>query len=510
MDVVSEQTTTFALAEKSKLIKSLRRFDMVFFTVCAFVGLDTLGTVANNGPEGFFWLIVLALIFVAPYMLLMSEVGSAFRMEGGPYEWVKLAFGRLHGGIAAILYWITNPLWVGGSLAFVATAAWSANIFNIGDATVGDFLFKLSFVWLSIIVAIVSLRYGKWIPNVGGFMRIFVLGFFTLTLIVYAIRHGVHGFPVSDLSPTRSIFLALVPVLLFNYVGFELQNGAAEEMENPEKDVPIAVLWSGLIGVSLYAIPILGILLVLPAKAISNISGFIDAITTTFHGAYGGAAHFLLIVTTLAFVGTLLTSGAVWMIGSDRIQAAAAYDGAFFPWFGVFNRRFGTPVRVNVMSGVASSIFCIAAIELLKNQSTSAAFTVVLYMAISTTLLSYLWIFPAVLKLRYTHPHVRRPYVVPFGTAGIWISTILTTGWIALGTWVAIFPGTLEKVFNVPYNFQDSWGLSRTKFELYTLGTLAVIIAFGIAGYIAGGNVRRQVVQIGGDAPEPTAPVPTG
>ncbi|MCW2963408.1 MAG: amino acid permease, partial [Actinomycetia bacterium] len=388
-------------------------------------------------------------------------------------------------------------------LAFTATAAWSANIFQIGNASPGDFIFKLAFVWLSIIVAIVSLKHGKWIPNAGGFMRIFVLGFFTLTLVVYAIRHGVHGFPVSDLSPTRSIFLALVPILLFNYVGFELQNGAGEEMENPEKDVPIAVLWSGLIGVSLYVVPILGILLVLPAKAISNISGFIDAVTTTFNGAYGGAAHFLLIVMTLCFVGTLLTSGAVWMIGSDRIQAAAAYDGAFFPWFGVFNRRFGTPVRVNLMSGVASSLFCIAAIELLKNQSTSAAFTVVLYMAISTTLLSYLWIFPAVLKLRYTHPHVRRPYVVPFGTAGIWIATILTTGWIALGTWVAIFPGVLEKIFNVPYNFQDSWGLSRGKFELYTLGTLAVIIAFGVVGYITGAGVRRQIVQFEADTPEP-------
>ncbi|MFL5954028.1 MAG: APC family permease [Gaiellaceae bacterium] len=503
---VAEQTTTFALAEKSKLIKSLSRFDMVFFTICAFVGLDTLGTVANNGPEGFTWLVVLAIVFVAPYMLLMAEVGSAFTMEGGPYEWVKLAFGRIHGGVAAVLYWITNPLWVGGSLAFVATAAWTANIFKIGDATAGDFVFKLAFIWLSIIVAIISLRYGKWIPNVGAFLRVIVLGFFTLTLVIYAIRHGVHGFSASKLSPTRSIFLALVPVLLFNYVGFELQNGAAEEMENPARDVPISVLRSGVAGVLLYAVPIFGILLVLPPKAISNIGGFIDAVTTTFHGAYGGAAHVLLIIITLCFVGTLLTSGAVWMIGSDRIQAAAAYDGAFFPWFGVFNRRFGTPVRVNLLSGVASSVFCITAIELLKKQSTSAAFTVVLYMAISTTLLSYLWIFPAVLKLRYTHPDVPRPYVVPFGSAGIWISTALVTGWIALGTWVAIFPGTLEKVFNVPYDFQDSWGLSRGKFELYTLGTLAVIIGFGLVGYAFGGSVRRDVAvePIGGA--EPPAP----
>ena len=68
-----EQTTAFALEEKSKLIKSLRRFDMVFFTVCAFVGLDTLGTVASNGPQGFAWLVILAAVFVLPYALLMAR-----------------------------------------------------------------------------------------------------------------------------------------------------------------------------------------------------------------------------------------------------------------------------------------------------------------------------------------------------------------------------------------------------------------------------------------------------
>src|SRR5689334_4189392 len=166
-----EHTTAFALAEKSKLIKSLRRFDMVFFTICAFVGLDTLGLVASNGPQGFLWLFITALLFVAPYMLMMAEVGSAFCQEGGPYEWVKLAFGRFQGGISAILYWVTNPLWVGGSLAFITKDAWSANVFSIGDSTFGDYFFKLLFIWISIGVAIVSLRYGKWIPNFGAFTR---------------------------------------------------------------------------------------------------------------------------------------------------------------------------------------------------------------------------------------------------------------------------------------------------------------------------------------------------
>jgi glutamate:GABA antiporter len=502
-----EETTTLALEERGKLIKSLRRFDMIFFTVCAFVGLDTLGTVANKGPEGFFWLVLLAILFVVPYMLLMSEVGSAFTQEGGPYEWVKLAFGRFHGGIAAILYWVTNPLWVGGSLAFIATAAWSSNVSSIGSGTFGDYFFKIVFIWISIGVAIISLRYGKWIPNAGAILRAVVLGFFSITVIIYGIKHGVAGFAVSDMSPSRAIFFGLVPLLLFNYVGFELQNGAAEEMENPQKDVPLSVLRSGIIGVAMYVIPVLCIILVLPAKAVTGIGGFIDAVTLVFHGVYGGAAHALLIVMTLCFIAALVTSGAVWMIGSDRIQAVASYDGAFFPYFGVFSRRLSTPVRVNLLSGITSTIFCVVAVAAF-NGGDNAKFVVVLDIAISTTLLSYLWIFPAMLKLRYSHGHVKRPYVHPGGMTGLWISTILVTGWIALGSWVAVFPDTLEKLFGVGYGFKGTWGVDRTTFEYLTLGTLLVIVLVGAIGYAAAGRVRKQTVttELGADAALVTQP----
>jgi glutamate:GABA antiporter len=496
-----EETTELALEEKAKLHKSLRRFDMVFFTVCAFVGLDTLGTVASNGPQGFFWLIVLAIVFVLPYALVMSEVGSAFTQEGGPYEWTKLAFGRLHGGIAAVLYWVTNPLWVGGSLAFIATEAWSQHIFTIHSGSFGDYAFKLAFIWLSIIVAIVSLRRGKWIPNAGAFMRVFVLGFFTLTVIIYAIKHGVHGFPVKDLAPTGVIFFALVPLLLFNYVGFELQNGAAEEMENPQRDVPLSVARSATMGVLMYMIPIFGIILVLPPEAVSGIGGFLDAVTKTF-GVYGGAQSFLLDLMTLAFVGTLLTSGAVWMIGSDRILAVAAYDGAFPAFFGRFNPRLGTPVRVNTLSGIVSSIFMIVAVAAF-NGGTNSKFVVVLDIAISTTLISYLWIFPAALKLRYSHPGVHRPYVVPGGRRGLAIATALITFWVALGSWVAVFPGTLEKLFGLQYDFHGTWGVSRSTFETLTLGTLAIIVVVALVGYALAGDVRRRRAVVALEA-EPT------
>ena len=72
----------------------------------------------------------------------------------------------------------------------------------------------------------------------------------------------------------------------------------------------------------------------------------------------------------------------------------AAYDGAFPGFFGVFNRRFGTPVRVNTMSGIFATIFMVVAVAAF-NGGTDSKFVVVLDIAISTTLISYLWVFPA-------------------------------------------------------------------------------------------------------------------
>ncbi len=501
--------TALAATEKRKLRKSLRRLDMFLFTVCAFVGLDTLGTVAENGPEGFTWLIVLAIAFVLPYALIMAEVGSAFPQEGGPYEWVKRAFGRRQGAIAAVMYWVTNPLWIGGSLAFIATEAWDANVSGIGAGSAADYLFKLAFIWLSISVAIVSLRRGKWIPNLGALMRVLVLGFFTFTVILYGIENGVDGFGLGELTPTTGVFLALVPVLLFNYVGFELQNGAAEEMEDPQRDVPRSVFRAAITGVLLYAIPIFGILLVLPDEAVTGIGGFIDAVTTTF-SVYGGAADALLILMTIGFVITLLTSGSVWMIGGDRILAVAAQDGAFSGgYYGVFSERFGTPLRVNVMSGIVSTVFMVAAVALFDSGA-DATFAVVLTIAISTTLISYLWIVPAAVRLRRLEPGVPRPYVVPGGRRGLLAAGGLVTFWIALGTWAAVFPGTLEALFGVDYDFVEEWGVSQGRFTLLSLGTLAAVVAIALVGYAMGRRVREQSADAALLAPEPEERVPAG
>ena len=498
-----EHTTELALSEKRKLVKSLGHLDMVFFTVCAIVGLDLLGQAASYGAQAFTWVVVLVVLFMFPYALLMAELGTAFPQEGGPYEWMKLTWGRLAAGIGAVLYWVTNPFWVGGSLCFIATDTWSSNIHGVGSGTVGDYAFKFVFIWISIGVAIVSLKHGKWIPNAGAIVRFLVLGLLLADgdrVRDQARRARLR--PRRLLAHGRRPSSRLVPLLIFGFVGFELQNGAAEEMEDPQRDVPRSVAKSAVISSIAYAIPIFGIVAVLPSSKITGIGGFMDAVHQMF-GVYGGAQNFLTDLMALGFIFALLTSGAVWMIGSDRIQAVAAYDGAFFPWFGVFNERLGTPVRVNVLSGVTSTIFMVAAVRLLSS-SEADTFAVVLYMAISTTLVSYILIFPALIKLRYSHADVPRVFSVPGGNGGLWAIGVLCTLWALMGSWVAIFPDTLEYVFGADYNFVGEWGVSRLRFEVFTLGTLAVVIAFAVVGYLAGKSVREQVV----DVPLAATPAP--
>ena len=107
----------------SKGTATFTSFDMIFYTVSALIGLDTLGAFSANGEQALTWLIIAAITFLLPYGLLTAELGSTFTQEGGMYEWCKLAGGRLFAAIGAMLYRISNPLWVGGSLAVGAIAA---------------------------------------------------------------------------------------------------------------------------------------------------------------------------------------------------------------------------------------------------------------------------------------------------------------------------------------------------------------------------------------------------
>jgi glutamate:GABA antiporter len=505
-DEFVDRSTTAAVEEKAKLQKHFGRFDIFFFLICTLVGLDTLGAVSNDGAQAFTWLVFLAVFFFLPYALLAAELGSTFREEGGAYIWVKLAFGRFVAAIDAVLYWLSNPIWLGGSLTILAVTTFS-DFFTPLDG-VWKYLFAAGFIWFAVWAAILSFSVGKWIPTIGAWVRICVLSFFVVTVVLYGISNGVHGVSGGDFKPTWAIFIAAVPVLFFNFVGFELPNAAGDEMKDPQRDVPFTVLRSAIGTVLLYGAPILAILLVLPAAQITSLGGFIDAMKTVFtvYGGHtttaadgtvtatlSGAGKVLGDLAALGFIWALLSSGTTWIMGADRAQAVAGFDGAAPRWFGIFSKRWGTPIAVNLMSGVFSTIVMVLAFELTKGNA-AKYFTVVLSLAISTTTISYLLVFPAIIKLRYSHAHIPRPYRIPWGNTGAWICGVLTTGWAALATVALLYPGfgTAHPDDSLPAGFEHA----RGAFERSQFIPLAVLIGLGLVFYAAGAKTRAQQVDL--------------
>ncbi|MER5787681.1 APC family permease [Streptomyces sp. NPDC001980] len=477
-----------AQVERQKLRKHFGRFDILFFLLCTIVGVDTIGAVAKNGAEAFTWLIVLAVVFFVPSALLIAELGAAFPDEGGPYIWTSRAFGRLAGAVNNFLYWITNPVWLGGTLAVSAVTAYTT-FFNDGKdlSTPAFYVFTIVFVWVGVLAAILSFDVGKWIPTIGAWSRFVLLGLFTVTVVVYGIKHGLHGFGIGDFSPTYAGFVGLVPVLMFNYVGFELPNTAGDEMTNAQKDVPYGIFRSAVLSVLLYALPILGILLVLPVKAITGLGGFVDAIRQVFT-VYGGhvaadgtptLSGFGTVLGDLAaimFILTVLSSGVTWIMGSDRALAVSGYDGAAPRFLGVISSRFGTPVRVNILSGLVSTGVLILAHQL-TNGSAAKLFGAVLGLAVSTTLVSYLGIFPALPFLRRKYPDTPRPYRAPFP----WVISVVLTLLILFASVQLVAPGAGDHWFGTDYK-PDGW--THAERGKYLLTELIPLVGFMLLGVL--------------------------
>jgi amino acid transporter len=488
------------VAEKRKLKKSLFRFDMIFFTVCAIVALDTIGASAAGGAQSLFWLVVSAITFLVPYGLITAELGTAFPTEGATYDWVRLAYGHFAGAVVGVLYWLSNPIWLGGTLTAVAIAAldalWGT---SLGGNYWAEVVVGFFFIWIAVGMNILSLRYMKWVPNLGAIVRLGLIVLFAVVVAISGIQHGFSG-SLSGFFPTLDItvVVGVLSVIVFQWIGFELQTNASEEMDNPQRDIPRAVYASGLISFLGYAVPIAGIILILSSDKLSGVSGFVTAYQAAVSGALGGAATFFNYLVGATFVFVLLSSGTTWLMGSDRLMAIGALAGSGPKQLGYFSSTFGTPIVVNVLSGVISTLFMLLAFKLTSG-NLGAFFAVVLGLVISTTTFSYILIFPALLTLRRKYPNVRRPYVVPGGTAGAWICVVLTMFWVIAATVFSLWPGLFTSTWSA-----DHANLSRFNFELANGIAIVVLVAIAIIFWAVGRGhaIHTGPLTAGGQMPQ--------
>lgn len=403
-------TTAAPVTAKPRFRRVLRRLDMTLFTVCAILIVDQLAASAAIGVQSIFWWVLTLLLFFIPYGLITSELGSAYPEEGGIYAWVRRAYGQRWAGRTAWLWWVNVAFWMPS--VYILFAGLLAELVAPNMSLTTKLLVTLGLTWLTVGISIVTLNIGKWVPNVGAIFKAAIMLAIGLCGIAYAARHGVaNEFSLKTLSPSWGASLAFLPVIVYNFLGFELMSGAGEEMENPARDVPRAIVTSGLFIASFYILATLGILLALPVEEIGLIEGLPDTFGRLFgDGPLGGTIVAILIVMALyTFVANMVT----WTIGANRSAAEAAQRRDLPAIFSKMHRRFQTPASAAILTGViASAVLMLYA--MLVSSAEDLFWTIFAFSSV-VFLLPYFLLFLSFLKLRRIDPDTPRPYRVPGG-----------------------------------------------------------------------------------------------
>jgi len=483
--------------ERDKLKKSLRRIDLVFITLAALIAIDTIAVTAAVGMgQALVWLAVLIVVYLVPYGMIVSELGSAFPYEGGPYVWTRLAYGRLAGAYTATFYWMSNPVWVGSTVAAVVVAA--VNSFFLSSnhplGTWGSIAVGLGVVWACTALSWIELRWGKWAGAIGTIVRLLTWAIFIALVIVFLFTKGKPAgtITVSDLKPSIVGFLAVIGLLQFLFVGFELSSGASEEMKDPQKDIPKMIVRSGIIASLVTGSMILGVLLVMPGDALSKVAGFTDAYASVSVVLGGASTAFNYLVGALVIL-TAISTGTVWQQGTVRVQAVAALDGAAPLWMGKFSKE-GTPFAMNILSTLIGSAFVVV-VFLVAKGSLESFFAVTIAVTISLTAMMYLLVFPSVITLRRKYPDRKRPFHVPGGKVGLWLSVIGAEAIIIITTITLLWPGLLDNLLGQSYDIGTMWGVSRAYFETVTLSIVGFFLVVTAIFWLWGRrNIRRGLV----------------
>jgi len=108
--------------------------------------------------------------------------------------------------------------------------------------------------------------------------------------------------------------------------------------------------------------------------------------------------------------------------------------------------------------------------------------------------MSYILIFPTVIKLRKTHGDAHRPFKIPFGMNGVWFCGVICTLWAVFASIVGLFPGLGNGQFLNDQDLSDAYGLSRAGYTSIAFGSIAVTFLVGVLFYWAGAKTRAEVV----------------
>ena len=414
--------------------KKFNLFDAILGTVCLTLVCESVMPTAAIGNTQYFWWILLLIAFCLPYGMITAELGTTYPSEGGMYDWVKRAFGPKWASRVAWNYWVNFPLWI-ASLA-VAITDIIAGMFDIELSIWMLLLLQLSYVWLVSLLGTQRIGESKYIVNLGTFFKIVLLLGIGLLGIYVFMKTGQSANPITsfkDLIPDLSLNidtgLPFISIILFNFMGFEVVGTWAEDMEDPKKQIPKALIIGGLLMAVFYVLPAAGFNIALSADTVANLDpgNVVEVLTTLFAtvGIGSSMIRTLVIIAGAMFIYTFIANIASWSFGVNEVARYAALDGGMPKMFTPVNEE-GVPYMASIINGVVASIIVVGGIIANSiSEDFGASFSLFFHLSWITLLIGYVPMFMAFLKLRKTDKNAKRPYKVPGGKTMIKVMAIV-------------------------------------------------------------------------------------
>lgn len=387
--------------------KKFRLMDAILSVICVVFVAEAAAPVAAIGNSQYFWWIFLILAFLLPYGLIASELGTTYDGDGGLYDWVRKAFGNRWGGRASWYYWINFPLWM-ASLAVMFPEI-IGMIIGKEIGLIPALIIELAFIWIIVAISFFPVCDSVWILNGAAVIKILLAVVVGVLGIYGAVTHGVaNEYTLSSMLPSFDInSLSFISVILFNFLGFEVVCTFANDMENPKKQIPQAIITGGLVIAAIYIFSAFGIGVAIPTSEVSTSSGLIDSLQLLT----GQTTGLFISVMAILFLLTLFGNMISWSLGVNSVAAYAAENGDMPKVFAKRSAKNDMPTGTAIMNGIVASIVVVIA-PFIPNQDLFWCFFA---LNLVMFLLAYLPIFPAFLKLREIDPDTERPFKVSGG-----------------------------------------------------------------------------------------------
>jgi amino acid transporter len=425
-----------ATQEAPHLRRVLGRRDLVLLFVVAVFNLNVVPSIAANGGVTVWLWVISLLLFFWPQGIAVIELAHRYPGEGGVYLWAKEVFGDFHGFLSGWCYWTNNMMYVPTvMLYFVGVSVFVLGEGHRGLADNKAFALTASLVLLVLLVVlnVIGLGVGKWVNNLGGLGTGIAAALLIGLGIVVCMRFGTSVTAADFKIPANPRFvLNSFGVICFGLVGLELASIMGDEIDNPQKTLPGAVAWGGVLSGLLYVGATLTLLVAVSKDSISVLQGIVQAVSHM--AARVGVAW---IVAPFAFLLSLSIAGigSAWLGGSARIPFVAGLDSYMPSWLGKIHPKYATPYAALIVHAAVSLILVVINFTF-TGAGVQETFQKLLSLAVVLQLIPFLYMFGALLKIAVGDSFRKGRYskatLVAAGASGL-----LTT---SLGILLAFFP----------------------------------------------------------------------